>query len=64
MKNTGQANRICHDTGERTEGSECFLCGYQQSCNRYSRPYTENKRDHTGAYVDVEPVCESCKINL
>lgn len=58
---TGQSNRICHETGNKTEECCCFICGYQQGCERYSTELFEYKRDHTGAYADTE-VCKECMI--
>ena len=51
MIGTGEGNRLCHESGIKNESCSCFLCGYQQSCDRYSTESFEYKRDHTGAYV-------------
>lgn len=51
---TGQANRICRETGRKQPESDCFLCGFQQECTRKKNIGTKVKRDVTGSYPDIK----------
>lgn len=47
---TGQANYICHTTGEYVKEKSCFFCGYQDICDRKEQDRYIPERDETGAY--------------